>query len=80
MLGIVGWMPLTVVHNDLMEIERGHALQASDVDAQLIGVRAALVVDVNPEIPAKMMLGGHGVEPIGRDHFLAFHDLEGIRR
>ena len=46
-LGIVGGMALPVVDDHLAEIERRDAFEAGDVDAQLVGVRAALVVGVD---------------------------------
>jgi hypothetical protein len=45
--GVVARMPLAIVHLHFAEIERRDALEASDVDAELVRVRTALVVGVD---------------------------------
>ena len=65
MFGIVGRVALAVVNRQFTEIEGRDAVQAGSVDAQLIGVRAALVVGVDAAGLAEMMLGGAGVEAVG---------------
>src|SRR5205823_6080054 len=44
--GIVGRVPASIVDKYLTKIERRYAFEARDVDAELIRVRAALVVRV----------------------------------
>jgi len=73
---IVGGMPITVVDDDLREIERRYALQAGDIDAELVRVRAALVVGVDAADRAEMMLGGLCVEAIGGELAFALGDPE----
>ena len=46
-------MAVAVVNDDLAEIERRHAFEAGDVDAELIGIRAALMVRVNAAVEQK---------------------------
>ena len=56
-----------VEDDDLCEIERRNTFQAGDVDAQLVGVRAALVMRVNAADRAEMMFRSFRVEAISRE-------------
>src|SRR5256885_2270299 len=73
-------MPQSVMDYDLLEIERRHSLETRHIDAELVGVRAALVVGVDPANTAEMMFGDAGVEAVGRELVFALRDLEGIWR
>jgi hypothetical protein len=63
--GIVRRVLRTVVDDDLFEIERRHAFEACDIDANLVGVRTPLVVRVDAAVSAEMMLGDLGIEAVG---------------
>lgn len=76
--GIITWVALAVVDDDFLEVEGRHALQASNIDAELVRVRAPLVMRVDPADGAEMVLGGHGVEAIGCELVLARRDPEGV--
>src|SRR4051794_31656991 len=80
MVRVVARMALTVMNFDLAEIERGYAFEARDIDAQLIGVRSALVVRVDAAHRAEMLLGDARVEAVGRELVLTLRDAKRVRR
>jgi hypothetical protein len=47
MLRIVAGVALPVVDDDLAEIERRHAIETSDVHAELVRLRSALMMRVD---------------------------------
>jgi hypothetical protein len=73
-------MAAAVEDDDFVEIERRHAFETGDVDAELVRVRAALVMRVDAADGTEMMLGAHRVEPIGRELVLALRNAEGLGR
>lgn len=73
-------MSLAVMNDDLAKIEGGDTLQACDVHPELIRVRSALVVRVDPAAAAEMVLGDAGVETIGGELVLSLGDAEKVRR
>lgn len=73
-------MPLTVVDDDLFEIEWRHAFEAGGVHAELVGVRAALVVRVDAALRAEVMLRDVRVEAIRRELVFALRDSETVVR
>src|SRR6185295_502091 len=75
---IVAGMELAVVDHDLGEIERRDALEAGNVDRELVGVRAALVVGIDAAHRAEMMLGDARVEAVGGELVGAFEDPESV--
>lgn len=72
-------MPLSIEDHYFPEIEQRNILQARSIDAELVGVRPALVVRINPTIPAEMMLRRFCVETVGGKLVLALRDLEIVR-
>ena len=75
-LRIVRGVTIPIVDHDLTKIEGRNPFQARNIDAQLVGVRSALVVSVDAAIAAEMMLGGFCVEAVGRELVLALLDFE----
>src|SRR4249920_2490854 len=60
----------------LGEVERADAVEAGDVDAVLVGVRATLVVGVDAATRAEEVLRGAGVELVGGERVRAGEDLD----
>ena len=75
---VIAGMTLAVVNHHLFEIEGRDALQAGDVDAKLVRVRAALVVGIDAAHRAEMMLGDARVEAVGGELVGAFEDPESV--
>lgn len=71
MLCVVARVMLAVVDDDLPKIEGRDAFQAGGINAELIGVRTALMVGVNAAVPAEMMLRHPCVEAVGRQFVFA---------
>jgi|SRR4029079_8165732 len=80
MLSIVGRVPASVEHDHLAKVEGRQTFEASDIDAELVRVRAALVVRINAADRAEMMLRGLRVEAISRKPVLALRDPERVGR
>jgi hypothetical protein len=76
MLGIVGRVTMSIMDDDLAEIERRNALQASSINPELVGVRAALVMRVNAADRAEMVVRSLCVEAIRREIVIALQDPE----
>lgn len=75
---IVPRMALAIVDDHFAEIERRNAFQAGDVDAELIGIRAALVMGIDAADLAEVMLRDLRVEAIGRELVLTLQKLEAV--
>jgi len=73
-------MPRTVVDLHFAEIERRNTFEAGDVDPELIGVRAPLVVSVDAADRAEIMLGDAGVEAVGCELVRTLGDPEALWR
>ena len=69
-------MPLSVKDNHFLEIERRDAFEASDIHAELIRIRASLVVRIDPADGAEVMLGGLCVKAVGSELVFALRDPE----
>src|SRR6185369_999033 len=74
---VIARVALAVIDHDFGEIEGRDAFETGDVDAELVGVRAAFVVRVDAADRAKMMLRDPRIEPVGRELVLAFEDQIG---
>ena len=75
---VIARMPLAVVDHDFLEIEWRDAFQAGDVDPELVGIRATLVVRVDAAFRAKVMLGDVGVEPVRLEFVFTLRDAETV--
>ena len=80
MFGVVTRMPLSVVDLHFAEIEGRNPFEARHVDAQLLGVRTALVVSIDSADPAEMMFRNARVEAIGAELVLAARDAKRFGR
>jgi hypothetical protein len=65
-----------VFHRNVGYGEGINALQAPDVEAVLVGVRAALVVRMDSADAAELVLGGVGVEFVALEMLYPLHDTK----
>ena len=79
MVRIVGRMAKSIVNLDFTKIKGRETFQAGHIDAELVGVRSALVVGVDAAIAAEMMFGSPGIESVSRECVrpLQYHELIG---
>ena len=76
MLGIIGWVPMSIMDDELAEIERRNAFEAGSVDPELVGVRAPLVMRVDAADRTEMVFRGIRVEAIRREIVFTLQDPE----
>src|SRR5437016_6131944 len=68
---VVGGVMNAVVHGNFVEIEGTDAVQASDIDAVLPGVRPPLMVGVDAALGAETVFRRHRVELVGGEGILS---------
>jgi len=71
-------MALPIVNHHLAEIERRQALEASGIYAELVRIRAALVVGIDAADRAEMMFSRSSVEAVCGEFVFALMYLESL--
>jgi hypothetical protein len=68
-----------VIHRYTLHQIRVNAFEAAQIVAVLIWLRTTPMVGVDAAPGAEIVLGGHGIEPINREQFLAFENTQAIQ-